>query len=484
MLTRLRVQGFKNLADVDLHFGPFTVIAGANGVGKSNLFDAIQFLSSLADTTLLDAATGVRQETSSANATRIFTQSSNHHAETMRFEAEMLVGPNVLDDLDQEASPSARHLRYTVELRHTQLPHSLVPRIELIHEALDYLNKDQSSAALPFAKKKKKWTESIQGGRRTSPFISTRPTEDGAYIKIHEDSGHQGRPRELKASALTRTVLSTINTVENPTALAARREMQSWKLLQLEPSRLRAPSEWVAKPELGLDGSGLSATLHRLLQTPDKDPADIEARLVGRLFELIGDVRSLRIDTDEKRETLTVLVGYKDGLEYRARDLSDGTLRFLALATLEADPSWGGLLCMEEPENGIHPSRIPAILRLLQSISVDLNHAVDEENPFRQVILNTHSPEVVGLAPEDSLLVAMPGWATFQNSLIPSAEFRPLEGTWRDRQVSAYATRSQVNEYLSALPKALSEMDLGNEITSLPVAGRVEIRSLFPGNEI
>lgn len=43
MLTRLKVSGFKNLVDVDVHFGPFTCIAGANGVGKSNLFDAILF---------------------------------------------------------------------------------------------------------------------------------------------------------------------------------------------------------------------------------------------------------------------------------------------------------------------------------------------------------------------------------------------------------------------------------------------------------
>jgi AAA15 family ATPase/GTPase len=29
MLTRLKVNGFKNLIGVDLHFGPFTCIAGA-----------------------------------------------------------------------------------------------------------------------------------------------------------------------------------------------------------------------------------------------------------------------------------------------------------------------------------------------------------------------------------------------------------------------------------------------------------------------
>ena len=62
MLTRLKVTGFKNLVDVDVHFGPFTCIAGQNGVGKSNLFDAIRFLSALADKTFLDAAKSVRDE--------------------------------------------------------------------------------------------------------------------------------------------------------------------------------------------------------------------------------------------------------------------------------------------------------------------------------------------------------------------------------------------------------------------------------------
>ena len=53
MITRLKVSGFKNLVYVDIHLGPFTCIAGLNGVGKSNLFDAIRFLSSSASMTLV-----------------------------------------------------------------------------------------------------------------------------------------------------------------------------------------------------------------------------------------------------------------------------------------------------------------------------------------------------------------------------------------------------------------------------------------------
>ena len=62
MLTRLKVSGFKNLVDLDVRFGPFTCVAGPNGVGKSNLFDAIRFLSNLTTMTLTEAALSVRDE--------------------------------------------------------------------------------------------------------------------------------------------------------------------------------------------------------------------------------------------------------------------------------------------------------------------------------------------------------------------------------------------------------------------------------------
>ena len=47
MLLRLRVKNFKNLEDVEIRFGPLTCFVGTNGVGKSNILDAIQFLRSI-----------------------------------------------------------------------------------------------------------------------------------------------------------------------------------------------------------------------------------------------------------------------------------------------------------------------------------------------------------------------------------------------------------------------------------------------------
>ena len=60
MLTRLEVDGFKNLLNLQAEFGAFTCIAGENGTGKSNVFDTVQFMSLLSDMPMMDAAQYVR----------------------------------------------------------------------------------------------------------------------------------------------------------------------------------------------------------------------------------------------------------------------------------------------------------------------------------------------------------------------------------------------------------------------------------------
>src|SRR5262245_12526827 len=102
MLTRLKINGFKNLVDVDVRFGPFTCIAGPNAVGKSNLFDAIRFLSTLANKTLMEAALSVRNETArNADVSSLFHRVAGTVTDRMCFEVEMIAPKVAVDDLGQ-----------------------------------------------------------------------------------------------------------------------------------------------------------------------------------------------------------------------------------------------------------------------------------------------------------------------------------------------------------------------------------------------
>lgn len=92
MITRMQINGFKNLMDVDVRFGPFTCIAGINGVGKSNLFDTIRFLSDLMDMPLVEAAKSVRSEGQKNSDIRdLFHKVGDEYEPQMRFVIDMII---------------------------------------------------------------------------------------------------------------------------------------------------------------------------------------------------------------------------------------------------------------------------------------------------------------------------------------------------------------------------------------------------------
>ena len=128
MLTRLQVSGFKSLIDVDVRFGPFTCVAGPNGVGKSNLFDAIRFLGALAGRPLMEAAAVVREQNGhQADARKLFHRHAGRCADRMSFAAEMIVPEKAVDDLGREAKASITSLRYSLELGYRETGNGHAP---------------------------------------------------------------------------------------------------------------------------------------------------------------------------------------------------------------------------------------------------------------------------------------------------------------------------------------------------------------------
>ena len=478
MLTRLRVKGFKNLVDVDIRFGPFTCIAGPNGVGKSNLFDAIRFLSATANRTLMEAALAVRNEHAHrADVKSIFHRVGAKVCENMSFEAEMIVPTQALDDLGMTATATARFLRYTLELRYCEGSEATSnPRgpIEIVNEELVLIPRKRADEHLGFPRDVVQWSNSAlrvaERKNRKASFISTGTDGASRVIRLHGDGGSRGRPVTSNAATQFRTSLSIVNTAENPTVLCAKREMESWRMLQLEPAALREPDPINAPVHMEANGAHLPATLYRLAQTATvastrtdaktRDAGDVYCKIANRLHDLIDDVKAVNVDRNEKWDSLTLEVTGRDGTIYPARALSDGTLRFLALAVLELDPHAQGVICLEEPENGIHPERIPAMLELLRDIATDPQEPVDDTNPLRQIIVNTHSPAVVLEAPDDSLLVASSSPGMHDGVRSAGVYFAHLPGTWR-HEADPTARTTDIGRLLSYLnPVPPKEDDL------------------------
>jgi predicted ATPase len=405
MLTRLEVDGFKNLLGFSAEFGSFTCIAGANAVGKSNVFDVIEFLSLLVEHTPDEAAQRLRGGSEEMDARDLFWRGPGLRRGSMRIAVEMIVPMRVRDALEQFVSddPDTTRLGYEIFLMYAEPRGSqLVGRVVIKHEMV--------------------WAISPRQDREQRNLIFD------TYESFVPDSAMtRAQGAEVLASAggwLERATISSESGLADG-FLAVRRELHSWRRLALEPTAMRNPDRFKSPQRLGPDGAHLAATLYRITHQENTEPVDVYAELASRVSELTP-VRDIRIDRDDKRENLTLEAQLHHVGWVPARALSEGTLRFLALASLALDPDAPRLVCIEEPENGIHPAAIGPLAELLRRAA----HA-----PERQIIINTHSPVFVRhvheQAPEDLLMARLVGMPGPEGTSTRALRLKPLADTWR-----------------------------------------------------
>ncbi len=78
-----------------------------------------------------------------------------------------------------------------------------------------------------------------------------------------------------------------------------------------------------------------------------------------------------------------------------AAHVSDGTLRFLCLLAIAHNPDRGRLICLDEPERGLHPDMLAAVARLL----LQDGHAAPEAPRHTGYVVATHSPQLLSHFP-------------------------------------------------------------------------------------
>jgi predicted ATPase len=89
------------------------------------------------------------------------------------------------------------------------------------------------------------------------------------------------------------------------------------------------------------------------------------------------------VDIDRTREGLLALHVVENGLPYSSRIVSEGTLRSLGLLAALHPAAPTTVIGYEEPENGVHPTRLKLVSDLFRT---------EQETFKKQIIVNTHSP--------------------------------------------------------------------------------------------
>ncbi len=385
MLTYIKINGFKSFHNFEMTFTPLTIVAGTNASGKSNLFDALKLLSGLAEADNIKKVFRDQR----GELLELFTQyGENNFARNMEFSVEMLVNNSIKDAWGNISLLKYTRLRYELKIGRTFNENGMED-IEVLYEKLVNLKHQEDNWVKLIPKEYlQSWRPKVVTGKRGVPYIDTI-LENNVQTVIVPQDGTTGNKRRFPLKNASRTVLSSFDTIDFPHVLAAKEEMKSWKFLQLNPDDLRKPTDKINGEDIITEsGKNLAAALNRISINNSFSLNEISRKLQSFVPNFI-EVNV--IDDKENKQFIIKLID-KDNKEFSSRVLSEGTLRILALCILEQDNEYTGLLCFEEPENGIHPFRISTMVSLLKDLSSDFT---DDDFPLRQVVVNTHSPILV-----------------------------------------------------------------------------------------
>lgn len=382
MITRIEIDGFKSFVDFKMELAPLTVIAGTNASGKSNLFDALHLLSNLSK---MDLRSAFSSKLLRGEVSELFTKYDDAtSADKMHFVVEMLVPRVIRDNWGGIADVKTPRMRYELVILKTQNPHGF-DELTVAYEELSRIISDKDEWSKRYLKKRQDIWKTKKGGGSGKPYIYTEEEKGYPTIKIRQDGGQGGR--SMQANSVNQTVLGSINSVDFPHIFAAQQEISQWNFMQLNPELLREPTRYDATYSdlIGHAGENLAAALYRL----DRQNPYVMEKILMKLSSFITGYTKLEVKDDSANKQFIFNLQSGDGKSYSSRVLSEGTLRLLVLCVLLYDDKFQGLLCFEEPENGIHPYRINAMAELLRLLTSDFN---DEDYVLRQVIVNTHSP--------------------------------------------------------------------------------------------
>jgi len=363
MITRIEVDGFKSLRGFSLEFEPLTAIIGANGAGKSNLFDVLRLLSLLPRMNVTEALRSLR-----GHIRDQFSQTKGGPGNRITISVEFL-----LDLAKANGNQQSTRWRYFICIERIARASGMTEELAITDEKLTSLCSTEDS-----------WMANhsdFQPRARYDDeqnFVVRREVIDSRWHRVTASFGRENVHFERDESPLYSLLWS-----RDP-AYAIEdigEELSRIRFLHPDPGQLRLPSERGAGAMLLPDGSNLPTALAST--TPE-----VRAQIRADLAQLVPGFRSFDIVPSD--DELRLDIEFSDDTRVPARILSDGTLRLFAVLTLLRTQRSRGVIAIEEPENGIYPGRLRALVKSLEAAIADVPGQLPP-----QIILNSHSPALV-----------------------------------------------------------------------------------------
>ncbi|KIA82529.1 ATPase [Flavobacterium sp. AED] len=189
---------------------------------------------------------------------------------------------------------------------------------------------------------------------------------------------------------------SKLRTTKGSMSTYISRYLSSFKIYHFhdtsDSSSLRTPADLNDNIALREDGGNLASFLYFLQEVHEKHFRRIEyiVKSVAPYFE------RFQLQPDRLNESRINLewteINHPDIL-FNASHFSDGTLRFIALATLLMQPNMPEVIIIDEPELGLHPVAINTLAGLIKKASAK-----------SQIIISTQSVNLVGNFEPDNII--------------------------------------------------------------------------------
>mgnify|MGYP003583668414 CR=1 FL=1 len=349
---------FKNFADAQIDLRrPVTLLIGRNGAGKSNVIEGVELLAQLAQGRSVHQISDVGRGSGSTFEIRGGLKSCVRRDHATYDQLDALLGEQAFS-LGFEVHGTKRHVSYKVTVET-----SLKSRIA--HEALQW------------------------GDRMVFETVTDVSGDNPEILSVRYDNFARGGKKPIRQFTADCSVLSRYeslpvsdNAAANEVAKAVRSirgHLQRSYVFDPNPKLMR-DYENIGQSELFRDGSNLASVLYGLEQTArvvektggEKSAVQVvpnaqQAReTLNRISERLRHLPEDAFIGFEFEETRLGEVGlgfrYSKESVLSSRQMSDGTLRALAILTaLETVPQQSRLV-IEEIDNGIHPARVKVLM--------------------------------------------------------------------------------------------------------------------------